>query len=295
VTRHSQPVSKAAVFKTCIRTARWQPSEEAIAFYNKLAFTENNSIANKIAEMEALRIQSEQYGQTFDKTADEQANRDTTNMAMYFTRFNEIICAAAELSIQPRKVVETTPLPGKLENMQHILNKCSQLSNILTEKDETSDIKEAIQGRINEIDKLLDTLNVVCGFEKPRFRTLRRRLSEGWYNATTKEAISIWAYQVEDFIGSILVSKGIEVLNGKICYPPEGNQNHPKMSTNELFGNMSSQGSGGPFDGIVHDGTFESDLEKLADIVKETQQELNVSFWSTSVMRATLTVADSQP
>jgi hypothetical protein len=56
---------------------------------------------------------------------------------------------------------------------------------------------------------------------------------------------------------------------------------------------MSSQGSGGPFDGIVHDGTFESDLEKLADIVKETQQELNVSFWSTSVMRATLTVADS--
>jgi exonuclease III len=34
VTRHSQPVSKAAVFKTCNRTARWQPSEEAIAFYN---------------------------------------------------------------------------------------------------------------------------------------------------------------------------------------------------------------------------------------------------------------------
>ncbi len=52
-------------------------------------------------------------------------------------------------------------------------------------------------------------------------------------------------------------------------YPPDGNQHHLKTNTNEIFGNMSRKGGGGHFDGIVQEGTFESNLEKLTDVVKD--------------------------
>jgi exonuclease III len=289
-TKDSGPVTKVAVFKTCVRTARWQPSEKTIAFYNKLAFTENKSIVKEIADMDEKYRTSVSYGLQYDVTAEAKAKREIENMTMYFCRYNQIICAAAELSIQPRQNVEAENIPDKMmDNMEHILIRCSQLLEMPGGKSEVNINETKAKEIMDEIETLLCTLDAVCEIERPKVRNLRRHQESV---TTAKTSRQTWAVQIKLFIKNILVSKGIASTDWSISRHPN-NTGALKMSTNEMFGAMANKGGGGPFDGFVYKDTFESNLDKLTEVVKVTQQDLNVNFWSTEIMRTTLTVGSS--
>jgi hypothetical protein len=207
---------------------------------------------------------------------------ETEGMAQYFMQFNQIMCAAADLSRQPRPTNKPDTLPGTLGTFQRILTICSEVKLRKPTVQECS-------SRVKEIEALLTTLSVPFAVPAPKFRVFRNSDTAG-----VGAAFGTWIKEVKSFLGRVLISRSMTIIGGKVILPPSGSQIALEMNTKEILGAVTAKGGGGPIDGFIIDGVFESDPGIITETVKSTQQELGTIFWSPNLLRLALTEEDSE-